>query len=60
MRKSAALVLILTIVLSLFAAVPAAMADCYYVCPQNGGTLNLHEEPNTNSKVLLKIPMTPA
>ena len=57
MRKTTALVLVLTFVISLFAFLPgASAAEVYYVKTQNGGRLNLREEPNTHCKVLLKIP----
>ena len=57
MRKSTALALVLTIIVSICAVIPAAMAaEAYYVRTDNGKTVNLREEPNTNSKVLQRIP----
>ena len=56
MRKSIAITLILTVFLSLFAVIPSAMAAAYYIRTDNGKTVNLREEPTTNSRSLLQIP----
>ena len=56
MRKSIAITLILTIVLSICAVMPAALAEAYYIRTDNGKTVNLREEPNTTSRTLLRIP----
>ena len=41
MRKSIAITLILTIVLSICAVMPAALAEAYYIRTDNGKTVNL-------------------
>ena len=44
MRKSIAITLILTVILSLFAVIPSAMAAAYYIRTDNGKTVNLRED----------------
>ena len=47
----------LALVLSVFTLIPSAMAaEKYYIRTDNGKTVNLREEPSTDSKVLLRIP----
>ena len=56
MRKSTALVLVLTIAVSICAFMPFAMAEAYYIRTDNGKTVNLREEPSTTSRTILRIP----
>ena len=64
MKRTVAVVLILTILISIFAAVPTAfakkkkqkLAKHYYAYTESGKALNLREKPDIKSKSLLKIP----
>ena len=64
MKRTVAVVLILAILISIFAAVPTAfakkkkqkLAKHYYAYTESGKALNLREKPDIKSKSLLKIP----
>ena len=57
MRKSLAVTLALLLaVCAVCTVIPAAMAEAYSIRTDNGKTVNLREEPNTTSRVILRIP----
>ena len=57
MRKTTALVLALTFILSMCALIPAASAASpYYIKTSSGKSVILREEPTTDSRALLQIP----
>ena len=57
MKKALSLILMLTILLSVWVIIPAAHADgeLYYVYTANGKALNMRVEPSKNAKVLRKL-----
>ena len=58
MKKGISLILILTVLVSVYIFLPAAHAEegeRYYVYTANGKSLNLRVEPNKNARVIMKI-----
>ena len=64
MKRILALVMVLTVLVSIFAVTPTAyaakkktkLAKHYYVYTESGKSLSLREQPSSKSKSLLKIP----